>query len=61
MLDNIHLFIVDCRRSDKGICSMKKIELNLANHSFGRIILHLVGMVRAGHVRWHISGILREF
>lgn len=40
---------------------MKNIELTLANRSFGRIILHIVGMMRAGHVRWHVAGILREF
>lgn len=38
-----------------------KLETYLAGKSAGRIILHLVTMLIAGHCAFHIAGIIREF
>jgi hypothetical protein len=33
----------------------------LAERSSGRVLLHLVCLLRHGHVRWHWAGMKREF
>jgi hypothetical protein len=32
----------------------------LSQHSYGRILLHVVTMIADGQVRWHCAGIARE-
>lgn len=32
----------------------------LAQHSYGRILLHIVTMIGDGEIRWHWAGIARE-
>jgi hypothetical protein len=34
--------------------------VTLSRHSVGRIVLHVIVMLRDGEVRWHCSGIARE-
>ena len=38
-----------------------KIQMRLAETATGRIVLHLICMVRDSHVRTHFRGIVREF
>jgi len=37
------------------------IGLFLAQHRFGRVLLHLAVLVRSGALLWHWDGICREF
>lgn len=39
---------------------MNTLAMRLAESRCGRIILHTIAMLRAGHVRWHLSHILRR-
>ncbi len=34
--------------------------LILSRHAFGRILLHVIAMLRDREVRWHCTGIARE-
>jgi hypothetical protein len=34
--------------------------LNLCQTRSGRILLHLAAILRAGHARFHLAGVLRE-
>ena len=34
--------------------------LVLSQHAGGRVILHIIAMIRDGEVRWHFAGIARE-
>ena len=45
-------------RDSRFIASMATL---LAQHSYGRILLHIVTMFGDGEVRWHCAGIAREF
>jgi len=36
------------------------MNARLAQHSFGRMLLHLLCLLRDGHVRWHWAGVRRE-
>ena len=35
-------------------------QVQLAQSRFGRVVLHIVATLKAGHVRFHLAGILRE-
>lgn len=35
-------------------------QIQLARSKFGRVVLHLLATLKAGHVRFHLAGILRE-
>lgn len=37
-----------------------KQELNLAGCRSGRVVLHTIGLIHDGRVKWHIDGIMRE-
>jgi len=37
-----------------------KIELFLVGLAFGRIALHLAGLILDRHFKWHLAGITRE-
>jgi hypothetical protein len=36
------------------------MALYLSQESWGRVCLHIVAALRAGHWRWHLAGIGRE-
>jgi len=36
------------------------MKSQLAEHSLGRVLLHLVCLARDGKVRWHWAGVMRE-
>ncbi len=39
----------------------KALKLHLSQSGWGRSCLHLAAAMRAGHWRWHLAGIGREF
>jgi hypothetical protein len=36
------------------------LQMQLAQSKGGRVVLHLFAALKAGHVRFHLAGILRE-
>ncbi len=40
---------------------MKTAQIHLSRSRSGRILLHLVCIVRHGRIQWHFHGIAREF
>jgi hypothetical protein len=37
------------------------MQAKLVLHPAGRVLLHLICLMRDGHVRWHWAGMRREF
>ena len=35
-------------------------QIQFSRSKFGRVMLHLFATVKAGHVRFHLAGVLRE-
>ena len=40
--------------------SLIDIQIAMTQNHAGNIILHVVGMIVAGHLVWHFKGIMRE-